>query len=119
MDAESFLYIEDRLKDMILRAGENVYCAEVEAALYEHHDVHEVAVFGLPHPRFGEEVAAIVVPKAGSSIDPETIQADAAERLAPFKVPSRVAITPSSLRRNAAGKVLKTELRGRFSTDSD
>ncbi len=119
MDAESFLYIEDRLKDMILRAGENVYCAEVEAAVYEHPDVYEAAVFGLPHPRLGEEVAAIVVPKAGSSLDAETIQAHVAERLAPFKVPTRVAISPSSLPRNAAGKVLKTELRGRFSSEGD
>ncbi|HUE60080.1 MAG TPA: class I adenylate-forming enzyme family protein [Acidimicrobiales bacterium] len=117
MDAESFLYIEDRLKDMILRAGENVYCAEVEAALYEHPDVYEAAVFGVPHPRLGEEVAAVIVPKSGAVLDPETVQAHVGERLAPFKVPTRVAITPSGLPRNAAGKVLKTELRDRFSMD--
>jgi long-chain acyl-CoA synthetase len=114
MDADSFLYIEDRLKDMILRGGENVYSAEVEAALYEHPDVYEAAVFGLPHPRLGEEVAAVVVPKPGSSPDAESLKSHVAERLATFKVPTRIAVTGSALPRNAAGKVLKTELRERF-----
>ena len=65
IDDEGFLYVEDRAKDMVLRAGENVYCAEVEAAIYEHPAVYEAAVFGLPHERLGEEVAAAVVPEAG------------------------------------------------------
>ncbi len=64
VDDEGFVYVQDRLKDIILRGGENVYCAEVEAALYEHPAVHEAAVFGLPHDRLGEEVAAAVVPQA-------------------------------------------------------
>jgi long-chain acyl-CoA synthetase len=63
IDAEGFVYVEDRAKDMVLRAGENVYCAEVEAALYEHPDVHEAAVFGVPHDRLGEEVAAAIMPR--------------------------------------------------------
>ncbi|HEX4863705.1 MAG TPA: class I adenylate-forming enzyme family protein [Acidimicrobiales bacterium] len=117
MDSDAFLYIEDRLKDMILRAGENVYCAEVEAALYEHPAVYEAAVFGLPHPRLGEEVAAVVVPKTGVTVGADELQKHVGERLAPFKVPSRVAITESSLPRNAAGKVLKTDLRDRFADD--
>src|SRR6185437_10593626 len=65
IDDEGFVYVEDRAKDMVLRAGENVYCAEVEAAIYEHPGVYEAAVFGIPHPRLGEEVAAVVVGKAG------------------------------------------------------
>ena len=118
MDSNSFLYIEDRLKDMILRAGENVYCGEVEAALYEHPAVYEAAVFGVPHPRLGEEVAAVVVPKPGVTVGVDELQKHVGDRLAPFKVPSRVVITESALPRNAAGKVLKTELRDRFGGDS-
>jgi len=68
LDAEGFVYVEDRIKDMVLRGGENVYCAEVEAAIHEHPAVHEVAVFGVPHDRLGEEVAAVVVPRAGASV---------------------------------------------------
>jgi long-chain acyl-CoA synthetase len=103
---------------MILRAGENVYSAEVEAALYEHPEVYEAAVFGLPHPRLGEEVAAVVVPKPGTSPDPDSLKSHVAERLAPFKVPSRVAVISSALPRNAAGKVLKTDLRQQFAGES-
>ena len=66
IDDEGFLYIEDRAKDMVLRGGENVYCAEVESAIYEHPDVYEVAVFGVPHERLGEEVVAMVNPRPGS-----------------------------------------------------
>ena len=67
VDAEGFVYVEDRAKDMVLRAGENVYCAEVEAAIYEHPAVYEAAVFGVPDERLGEEVVAVVNPKAGQS----------------------------------------------------
>lgn len=119
MDTDSFLYIEDRLKDMILRAGENVYCGEVEAALYEHPAVYEAAVFGVPHPRLGEEVAAVVVPKPGVRVAADELQKHVGDRLAPFKVPSRVVVTESALPRNAAGKVLKTELRDRFGGDTE
>ena len=66
IDEEGFVYVEDRAKDMVLRAGENVYCAEVEAAIYEHPAVYEAAVFGVPHERLGEEVAAAIVPKPGA-----------------------------------------------------
>ena len=71
IDEEGFVYVQDRAKDMVLRAGENVYCAEVEAALYEHPDVYEAAVFGIPHERLGEEVAAAIVPKAGRAPEAE------------------------------------------------
>lgn len=114
LDADGFLYIEDRLKDMVLRAGENVYSSEVEAALYEHPDVYEAAVFGVPHSRLGEEVAAVVVARQGSGVDVAGLQAHVAARLARFKVPTRIALVTDPLPRNAAGKVLKRDLRSRF-----
>jgi long-chain acyl-CoA synthetase len=114
LDAEGFVYVEDRAKDMILRGGENVYCAEVEAAIYEHPAVHEAAVFGVPHERLGEEVAAVVVPRVGTSLSADDLQDHVAARLAPFKVPSRVAVWTHPLPRNPAGKVLKRDLRERF-----
>jgi long-chain acyl-CoA synthetase len=114
LDADGFVYISDRLKDMILRAGENVYCAEIEAALYEHPAVHEVAVFGVPDPRLGEEVAAVVVTRPGETVSVGDLQAFVGARLAAFKVPSRLAIVTETLPRNAAGKILKRELRSTF-----
>jgi long-chain acyl-CoA synthetase len=114
LDSEGFLHIEDRAKDMILRGGENVYSTEVEGAIYEHPAVHEAAVFGVPHERLGEEVAAVVVPRAGATVTPDEVRAHVAERLAPFKVPSRVAVWSVPLPRNPAGKVLKRDLRDRF-----
>ncbi|RTL06125.1 MAG: long-chain fatty acid--CoA ligase [Acidimicrobiia bacterium] len=111
LDAEGFVYVEDRIKDMVLRGGENVYCAEVEAAIHEHPAVHEVAVFGVPHDRLGEEVAAVVVPRVGASVTETELVDFLAERLAPFKVPTRLRIRPELLPRNAAGKFLKRDLR--------
>jgi long-chain acyl-CoA synthetase len=114
LDDEGFVYIEDRAKDMVLRGGENVYSAEVEAAIYEHPSVHEAAVFGVHHERLGEEVAAVVVPRAGDSMTAGELQAHLRERLAPFKVPSRIAVWARPLPRNPAGKVLKRDLRDSF-----
>jgi long-chain acyl-CoA synthetase len=111
IDEEGFVYIEDRAKDMILRGGENVYCAEVEAAIYEHPAVYEAAVFGLPHERLGEEVAVAVVPRPGETIDPEELQAFLARHIAPFKVPTKVFTFAEALPRNPAGKILKRQLR--------
>ena len=65
LDDEGFIYVEDRAKDMVIRAGENIYCAEVEAAIYDHPAVYEAAVFGIPHDRLGEELVAAVLPQAG------------------------------------------------------
>jgi long-chain acyl-CoA synthetase len=111
IDEEGFVYVQDRAKDMVLRAGENVYCAEVEAALYEHPEIYEAAVFGVPHERLGEEVAAAIVPKAGCRLDDETLRAFLKEHLAPFKIPSRFAFHTEQLPRNPAGKILKRSLR--------
>ena len=111
MDDEGFVYIEDRAKDMILRGGENVYSAEVEAAIYEHPAVYEAAVFGLPHDRLGEEVAVAIVPRAGETVDPAELQAFLREHIAPFKVPSKVFLFDEALPRNPAGKILKRQLR--------
>ena len=88
IDGEGFLYIEDRAKDMVLRAGENVYCAEVESAIYEHPDVYEAAVFGVPDERLGEEVACVVQRKEGADLTAEELTGFLAERLAPYKIPA-------------------------------
>jgi long-chain acyl-CoA synthetase len=111
LDAEGFVYVEDRIKDMVLRGGENVYCAEVEAAFHEHPAVHEVAVFGVPHERLGEEVAAVVMLRDGRSATEAELLAHVGGHLAAFKVPTRLRITSEPLPRNAAGKFLKRDLR--------
>jgi long-chain acyl-CoA synthetase len=111
IDEEGFVYVQDRAKDMVLRAGENVYCAEVEAAIYEHPDVYEAAVFGVPHERLGEEVAVALVAKPGRALDAETLRGFLAGRLAPFKIPTRVRVYGEQLPRNPAGKILKRALR--------
>ncbi len=111
IDEDGFVYVEDRAKDMVLRAGENVYCAEVEAAIYELPGIHEAAVFGVPHERLGEEVAAAVFPKAGHRISVDEVQDHVRQRLAPFKVPTRVFVIDEPLPRNPAGKILKRQLR--------
>ncbi len=118
LDEEGFLYIEDRAKDMILRGGENVYSAEVEAALYEHPQVYEAAVFGVPHERLGEEVAAAIVPRAGETIDLDELTAFLTERIAPFKIPTKVVTFSDPLPRNPAGKILKRDLRDGLVADA-
>ncbi len=113
-DARGNLHIVDRIKDMVIRGGENVYCAEVEARLFEHPAVADVAVIGLPHAALGEEVAAVIEPRAGALPDAEAIRAFAAQRLAAYKVPSRIFFQSAPLPRNAVGKVLKRQLRDEF-----
>ena len=118
LDDEGFLFIVDRIKDMVLRGGENVYCAEVEAAIHEHPDVHEVAVFGLPHDRLGEEVVAAVLPVDGRHLDLEALDGFLRERIAAFMVPTRWFVRTEPLPRGATGKILKRELRATL-TGSD
>jgi long-chain acyl-CoA synthetase len=105
------LFIKDRIKDMILRGGENIYCVEVEGAIYEHPAVYEVAVFGVPHERLGEEVAVAIYPKEGQVITAEDLWMFLDGKISSFKVPNHVVIMNEPLPRNAAGKFLKTELR--------
>ena len=112
VDADGFLYITDRAKDMIIRGGENVYCVEIENRLVEHPDVAEAAVVGVPHPRLGEEVKAVVRLEPDTSVTEDELQAWVGKTLADFKVPAYVEITEQLLPRNAAGKVMKDVLRG-------
>ena len=117
-DAEGFLTIVDRIKDMLIRGGENIYCCEVENALYAHPDVIDAVVLPVPHPTLGEEPGAIVVLAEGAAAGPEAIRAFVAERLAAFKVPVRVVIRDGLLPRNPAGKVLRASLRSVFAEGS-
>jgi fatty-acyl-CoA synthase len=113
LDEDGFLYICDRLKDMIISGGENIYPAEVEAVLYDHPAIAEVAIFGEPDAKWGESVTAVAALKPGQSLDIEALRVWATERLARYKLPSRLEIV-TALPRNPAGKVLKFELRDRF-----
>jgi len=113
-DTEGYFYILDRLKDMIVTGGENVYCGEVEAVLADHPAVLEAAVFGIPDPQWGELVAACVVLKPGMSITAEALIAHCRERLASYKVPRHLEFSETDLPKNGSGKVLKRLLRERF-----
>ena len=111
IDDEGFIYIVDRAKDMIIRGGENVYSVIVEAAIFEHPDVADCAVVGVPHPTLGEEVAAVIVLRPGRTVEAEEISRHVAQRLARFEVPTRIFFRTLALPRNPQGKVLKRELR--------
>jgi len=113
VDAEGFLYIRDRYKDMIISGGENVYPAEVESAILELPDVMEVAVIGVPDAKWGETGLAVVVPLPGRSPDPEAIRAALRERLAGFKIPQSVVLA-TDLPKTATGKIRKPDLRKRY-----
>lgn len=112
-DTEGYLYLHDRIKDLIISGGENVYPAEVENALAAHPSVADVAVIGVPSPRWGETVKALVVPAPGAVFDAEDLLADVRTRLARYKCPTSIDIV-DALPRNAAGKVLKHELRAPY-----
>jgi len=111
-DAEGYLYIVDRAKDMLIRGGENIYCVEIENVLYEHPDVIDAAVVGVPHKTLGEEVKAVVQLKPGSTTSAADLQRFCAEHLAAYKVPAYVDLVFQPLPRNPAGKILKQALRG-------
>jgi len=117
IDGDGFVYILDRAKDMINRGGEKIYSLEVENVLYMCPGVAEAAVFGIPHPVFGEVPAARLVPLPGATIDPEKIRAFCRPRLADYKVPVRVEIA-DRIPRNPGGKILKKELRREWETRS-
>eukprot|EP00930_Biecheleria_cincta_P090239 TRINITY_DN7959_c0_g1_i3.p1 TRINITY_DN7959_c0_g1~~TRINITY_DN7959_c0_g1_i3.p1 ORF type:complete len:174 (+),score=33.87 TRINITY_DN7959_c0_g1_i3:167-688(+) len=113
VDENNFVYIMDRAKDLIIRGGENISCAEVEAALYEHPAVAEVAAIGIPDARLGELVAVALVFKTGAAApSDEELASLAKARLAGFKVPERFfRWTDASLPRGATGKIQKREIR--------
>jgi acyl-CoA synthetase (AMP-forming)/AMP-acid ligase II len=103
--------IVDRIKDMVIRGGENVYCVEVEAALHDHPDVEDAAVLGVAHPVLGEEVAAVVRLRPGATVTADELRAHVGRSLAAYKVPAHVLVRDEPLPRNPTGKILKRELR--------
>ena len=113
--AEGFYYVVDRKKDVVIRAGENVYCAEVEAVLFTHPAIADVAIIGLPDTMLGEEVAAVVQLRPGESVSESALQEHVALHLARFKVPTKFFFLDEPLPRTATGKVLKRELKQRLS----
>lgn len=113
MDDDGYVYIQDRIKDMIISGGENVYPAEVENAIFGHPAVAEVAVIGIPSEQWGEEVKACCVPKPGMEIDAGEIIAYAREKIAAFKAPKSVDVIPE-MPRNASGKILRRQLRAPY-----
>ena len=119
MDEDGYFYIKDRVKDMIISGGENVYPAEVENAIFGHPQVNEVAVIGIPDAKWGEAVKAVVSPKPDAGeIDTDSVIAWARERIAGFKVPKTVDVI-AELPRNASGKILRRELRAPYWEGND
>jgi long-chain acyl-CoA synthetase len=108
-DEDSYIYLVDRVKDMIVSGGENIYSTEVEDALATHRAVEEVAVFGVPDPRWGETVYAVVFGRI--PVAPDELVAHCRERIAGFKVPRCVELRTEPLPKSAAGKILKRDLR--------
>ena len=110
-DDDGFLYIVDRIKDMVLRGGENIFCAEVESAIFNHEEVAECTVFGVPDDRLGEEVGIAVFLKSGATTTADMLREHCASQLAKFKIPRYFWFVEKALPRNASGKFLKRELR--------
>jgi len=113
-DSDGYFYILDRLKDMIVTGGENVYSGEVEAVLYKHPAVREVAVFGIPDPQWGELVMACVVLKPGMALSTNDLTSHCRQFLANYKIPRRVEFSDTELPKSGSGKILKRILRERF-----
>ena len=118
-DANGYFYILDRLKDMIVTGGENVYSGEVEAVIYTHPAVREVAVFGIPDPKWGELVMADVVLKPGKTLSADELIAYCRRSLANYKIPRRVEFSDTELPKSGSGKILKKVLRERFWTHQE
>ncbi len=110
LDEDGFLFVSDRMKDMIIRGGENIYPAEIEGIIHEYPGVAEAAVIGVPDPVYGESVVAFVVPMPGESLDADAMIEHVKNNTAPFKAPGKVIMT-ESLPKSAVGKILKRELR--------
>jgi long-chain acyl-CoA synthetase len=113
-DSEGYFYILDRLKDMIVTGGENVYSGEVEAVIYRHPAVREAAVFGIPDPQWGELVTACVALKPGMALSASELTTHCRQFLANYKIPRRIEFSDTELPKSGSGKVLKRILRERF-----
>jgi acyl-CoA synthetase (AMP-forming)/AMP-acid ligase II len=116
-DPDGYFFILDRLKDMIVTGGENVYSGEVEAVIYQHPAVRESAVFGIPDPKWGELVAACVVRKPGKALSEDELIAHCRRSLANYKIPRRIELSDTELPKSGSGKILKRVLRERFWVD--
>jgi long-chain acyl-CoA synthetase len=116
-DAEGYFYILDRLKDMIVTGGENVYSGEVEAVIYQHPAVLEAAVFGIPDPQWGELVAASILRKPGQALGADELIIHCRRFLSNYKVPRRIEFSEFELPKSGSGKILKRTLRERFWVD--
>ncbi|MCC8968843.1 long-chain fatty acid--CoA ligase, partial [Bradyrhizobium sp. Pear76] len=116
IDEEGFLYVVNRIKDMLIRGGENIYCGEVESVLCEHPDVLEAALIGIHHRTLGEEPGAVVHLRAGGKVTEAELRKLVSAKLAAFKVPVKVAFWPDPLPRNAGGKIMKVELKEAFAS---
>lgn len=114
LDEDGYLFIVDRKKDIIIRGGENISCQEVEAAIYEHPEANECAVFGLPDERLGECVGAVVWMKPGSSVTAEDLVAFLGARLAPYKVPCKMWMSNDALPKLGSEKIDKVSLRNQY-----
>jgi len=114
LDADGFLFIVDRIKDIIIRGGENISCIEVEAAIYRHEAVEEAAVFGLPDERLGEIVGAAVVLREPGSLDAASLRNYLSEHLAGFKIPAHIWFHGDKLPRIASGKIFKRQLKADY-----
>jgi len=114
LDGDGYLYLVDRSKDMIVSGGENVYCTEVEDAIYTHAGVLEATVFGIPDEQWGEAVHAVVVPREGTTLDEATVIKHCRGRIGGYKVPKSVSFQADPLPKSGPGKVLKRELRAPF-----
>jgi long-chain acyl-CoA synthetase len=112
LDADAYLFIVDRKKDIIIRGGENISCQEVESALYAHPAVAEASVFGLPDERLGELVGAVVYPKPGAALEAEALTQFVARDLASFKVPAFIWFADEPLPKLGSAKIDKVALRG-------
>lgn len=111
MDEHGRVFVSDRVKDMVLRGGENIYCAEVEASIYELPEVYECSVYGVPDKRLGEKVACHIMIRPGSDLTDEQVRASLTGKIANFKIPELITIVSDPLPRNASGKILKRQLR--------
>jgi long-chain acyl-CoA synthetase len=111
MDEQGYVFLVDRIKDMIVSGGENVYCTEVEEVIYQHPAILEAAVFGVPDDKWGEAVWAVIVPLEGSEIEPSQVIEFCRERIAGYKVPKGIDVQLEPLPKSGPGKVLKRELR--------